>query len=425
MSAPAFSKGSGKERERPTEGALGLYLHVPFCNYACTFCFYAKRIGASREQMERYVKTALRELAWVEPGTRLSQLYVGGGTPTALPAELLDEILAAVFERVQNDGSEVHTVEGSPESITPAHVDVLRGRGIERVSMGVQSLQDGVLDAVHRRHAGEAALAACDLLLENGLIVNVDLIYGLPGQTQEDLRRDFSAMADRGVHSVTLYNLRVNERTPVGGTLAPEERLDLMRLVTWRAFIQRTAAELGFVQTRWHTFRRQDLGSTAPPRAAQFRDMTGHGNQFGVGVSARSRLGATVYRNHPDLKTYLERVEAGQSPVEEVFPLDDEAQKIRFIGQTLGDGQALERSAYALTFDRSFDDDFGAALERLREAELLQDDGHRIQLAEAGKLVYDLITFGFYPEHVRSWLGTRQEKVGRGSRKASARPMAS
>src|SRR5689334_7145094 len=92
VSAPCFATQPRAERDRPVSPRLYLYAHIPFCNYACNFCFYAKRVGVQRSLMERYVAALLRELEWVVEGTALTELFVGGGTPTALPPELLDEL---------------------------------------------------------------------------------------------------------------------------------------------------------------------------------------------------------------------------------------------------------------------------------------------------------------------------------------------
>src|SRR5512139_1732574 len=188
--APAFTPSPREERDRPTTRELRLYVHVPFCNYRCNFCYYATRVGDERAQQERYVDALARELAWVEPGARLSQLFVGGGTPTVLPADLLDRMLARVFEVLPPTGQHGHTVEASPESVTEDHVAVLRARGVHRVSMGVQSLDPGVLDGVQRRHDRRQVMDAVALVAGAGLILNVDLMYGLPGQSEESFRHD-------------------------------------------------------------------------------------------------------------------------------------------------------------------------------------------------------------------------------------------
>ena len=407
MSAPAFTPQRSVRPRRPEGDRLSVYLHVPFCNYHCNFCFYATRVRTPRDQMERYVEAVLGELEWLEPGTRLSQLYVGGGTPTALPPDLLDRMLGAVLGRVQGV-DQPHTVECSPESVTDEHIRVLREHGIGRASMGIQSMTEPVLENVDRAHDPAQAVDSCDRLVDGGLMVNIDLIYGLPGQTESDFRRDFEAVARHGVHSVTAYNLRVNERTPVAKLVTDEEKLDLARLVRWRGFVKATAERVGFVQTRWHTFRRSHGSTAAQARAEGFEDLTGLGEQFSAGMSARSRLANVIYKNHKGFSAYVERVERGESPVEDVFTLSEEGQKTRFLATSIGDGKSLERKAYEERFGCSFDDDFGAPLERLWKHGLVEDDGARISMTETGKLVYDLVLLAFYPESVRKRIQDRQ-----------------
>jgi oxygen-independent coproporphyrinogen-3 oxidase len=407
MSAPIFTKLPGATRPRIGDGPLGVYVHVPFCNYACNFCFYAKRVGDTDALHARYVAAVQKELEAITPGSRLAQLYVGGGTPTTLTPPRLDAVLAAVVGRAEPRGDDVHTVECSPESITPAHVRVLRGRGVGRVSVGVQSLDDGVLETVHRRHDRRASLAALDLLVGEGLTVNVDLIFGLPGQKEAAFCQDLEHVTSRGIHSVTTYSLRVNERTPVANLLREEERLDLRRLVRWRAVVRNAALDLGLEPTRWHTFVRP--GSAG----ARFEDRTGTGDQLGVGMSARSRFGATIYRNHTNLQTYLARIESNASPVEEVFALGDEDLRLRFIGRTLGEGRPLARNEYVRLFGCSFDDEFVEPLERLRGAGLLADDETHVRLTEIGTLLCDLTTLAFYPRRLQDWLYDRQQAAFR------------
>jgi oxygen-independent coproporphyrinogen-3 oxidase len=406
MSAPRFLGSPCGKRQRPPGDLLSIYVHVPFCNYACTFCFYAKRVGDGYGRMESYAGALQRELEWVEPGTRLSHLYVGGGTPTVLPAVLLDRVLAAVFDRMRPCEGAIHTVECSPESISPEHARVLREWDIARMSLGIQSLSDDVLTNIQRRHDRKQSLAALDLLIGNGFTVNVDLIYGLPGQSERSLCEDFETLAARGVHSVTAYNLRVNERTPVVKAMREEDCLDLVRLVRWRAAVKRSADGMGFAQTRSHTFKRSDVLSVEEPRGFE-------GNQLGVGLSARSRLGATIYRNHADLDVYIDRVKTGMSPVEEIFVLREEDRKIRFIAETLGDGQPLQRAAYERSFGRPLEDDFKEALRRLGDAGLVEEMEDRISLTEDGKLVYDLVMLAFYPRQTREWLAERQRAAFR------------
>ncbi len=409
MAAPMFILRPGAERDKPPRGPIEVYVHVPFCNYKCGFCTYATRQGAQSEQMQRYVRALKRELEWLESGWPLTQLYVGGGTPTVLPPALLSDVLGAVWQWLSPLPGTVHTVECSPESLTPCHVEVFRQHRIERVSMGVQSLDERVLQALHRRHSRQDALAACDLLVRAGLMTSIDLIYGLPGQTEASFQHDFRTLGDRGVHSVTVYNLRLNEKTPVAAVLEEDESLELGRLVKWRALVAATAAEQGFVQTRWHTFVRRELPDGPAHPAARFEDSTAIGNQFAAGMSARSRLGGTVYRNHTDFNQYLERIETGRSPVQETFTLGEEDRKTLYIGQSLGSGKPLDRAGYRGAFGHSVEDDFGPVLARLRESGFIEVTDQFISLTRTGRLVFDLVTWMFYPRQAREWIAKRQD----------------
>ncbi len=393
-------------RPLPPAEPQRLYVHIPFCNYHCTFCFYAVRTGAKRNEMERYVAALARELEWVPAGTPLSRLTVGGGTPTALPADLLEEVLTAVLERMPPTPGSVHTLEASPDSLTDAHVRVLRERGVGRVSIGIESLDGDVLDSVQRRHTPEQGLAACRKVADAGLALNVDLIYGLPGQTEESFRRDLEAVARTGADTVCLYGLRLNDRTVVAAQLDPGERLDLARVMRWRAFVKQAAEDAGFAQTRCYAFRRADSDAPVWHERPARREMLTF--ELGVGMSARSQLGRAVYRNHDNADEYVRRVEAGLSPVQSVFDLETDDLKTQFIAGSLANGRPLDRAAYAAAFGASIDHDYGARLERLRGAELVEDDGVRITLTELGKLVYDRLLMGFYSRRAHGWLDSQQ-----------------
>jgi oxygen-independent coproporphyrinogen III oxidase len=404
--APAYEAAPELERPAADRADVRLYVHLPYCRYRCSFCYFAVKVGAQRDAMERYVGALQRELAWIPPGSRLSQLFVGGGTPTALPADLLDDVLSAVFGRVAREGQHVHTIETSPETLSQEHLDVIVRHGMGRVSMGVQSLVPDVLETVHRKHEVVEALAACELLVASGLVVNVDLIYGLPGQSPDSFLADLTTLAGLGVPAITCYSLRVTERTPVSRAIG-HEPFDLGHIMAWRAFVKESAESLGYTQTRWHTFKRLDSVAVTHERLPCFDEQLS-GFQLGVGMSARSHLGHAVYRNHPVHDAYIERIEQDKSPVQEVFRFDDDDRLTQFVARSLGDGNPLVRAEYGATFGRPIDEDFGEVLGPLRDGGLVDDDGEVIVLSERGKLVYDLVTLAFYPERARAWLGARE-----------------
>ena len=163
----------------------------------------------------------------------------------------------------------------------------------------------------------------------------------------------------------------------------------------------------GFEQKRWHTFIRKgsdSKGFTRAPCGEGFES----GRQLGIGVSSMSHLGNEIYRNDDKFGSYLSRIERGESPVRQSFSLKLHDRKTLLVARTLGDGGVIDRREYATAVGCEVDDDFAVTLDRLRKAALIDDDGQRITLSDDGRLVYDLVTMAFYPEHARNWLGGRQ-----------------
>jgi oxygen-independent coproporphyrinogen-3 oxidase len=244
-------------------------------------------------------------------------------------------------------------------------------------------------------------------VIDSGLVMNIDLMYGLPGQTHASFHRDFATLAELGVPSMTVYDLRLNERTPVARTLKEGERLELEQLLEWRSFVVNTASEFGFSQTRWHTFKRMDTPAAHHQRAPH-HDPAGRGYQLGIGLSARSQLGSVVYRNHTDMGTYLERVETGVSPVEQIIELQDDDRRTQYVMTTLGDGLSLDRADYEATFGEPFAVAFGEPARRLLAGGLLEEEGQVLRLSPIGRLLYDRVAYNFYPARVLEWMNSRR-----------------
>ena len=340
----AYTAAPMAERERPASDRLRLYAHIPFCRYHCTFCYFAVRVGTSVALMQRYVRAVVKELEWIAPGTPLSQLYVGGGTPTALPPDLLDEVLVAMpaAPHLMAPPSTPWRPPRRPSRRSTSRSSSATASG--RVSMGVQSLDPDVLGKVRREQTLEQALAACDLLVGSGLIVNVDLIYGLPGQSEEVFwttvggGRPWRPCADPLQPSA--------ERADVGRSHAGRPRASRSRPAHAVAGIRETLRRGARLYP--DPLAHVQAPAVGGPEARVAADV----RRLHVRVPARRRhecplpARLTVYRNHDRLEAYMNRIEAGQSPVEQVFPMTVPDRKTQFVARSLGDGKPLERGRY-------------------------------------------------------------------------------
>ena len=214
----------------------GIYVHIPFCRHKCIYCdFYS--VGARRAPWERLAAAIVREarLRSAEVCGSVRTLYIGGGTPSAMPAELLADMcvrLRELFaEKIQ---LEEFTVEVNPDDVTEEFAESLLQTGVNRVSMGVQSFHDEELRAIGRRHTAAQAVRACSILSQIGNL-GIDLIFGLPGQTLSSWADNVARAIELRPQHISAYALMWEPGTP----------LDIMRRQQRVCEVPDTTSEIG------------------------------------------------------------------------------------------------------------------------------------------------------------------------------------
>ncbi|MCB9713917.1 MAG: radical SAM family heme chaperone HemW [Myxococcales bacterium] len=195
--------------------APGLYLHVPFCARACPYCDFDFQVGR-RPPVDAYLQGLERErLARSLPtGMPVHTVYVGGGTPSLLGAEGLRRLWAWIDRSFGTDAAVERTVELNPEHVDGPLLDALVEAGVDRVSLGVQSLRAEALVQLGRVHRAAQAEGALRAAAARGLRVSADLIVGRPGQSEAELVADVEGLLHAGVEHVSVYALTVEEGTP-------------------------------------------------------------------------------------------------------------------------------------------------------------------------------------------------------------------
>ncbi len=213
--------------ERPSS----LYIHIPFCKRLCGYCDFYKTMSLTRKA-EVLAATAreMRKRASMLVGTTLKTIYFGGGTPTVCTPEELDELLRCAGEVFDCSGVEEVTVEANPDDLSEEYLVGLRGVGVNRLSIGIQSFRDEDLQMMNRRHTAEEAVRAVERARKAGFDnISIDLIYGLPTATLEDWRKSVERAVALGVEHISAYHLTIEENTLFGKKgvqTAPEELSD-------------------------------------------------------------------------------------------------------------------------------------------------------------------------------------------------------
>jgi oxygen-independent coproporphyrinogen-3 oxidase len=385
----------------PAGGALGLYISIPFCRSKCTYCNFASGVYPASEHA-RYVDSVIEDLAaapaWaarmgVQLPRRVDTVYLGGGTPSLLAAELLARLFAAVRGEFDLEPDAEITVECAPGQLADQTLEALVATGVNRVSLGVQSFVDREAAATGRLHNRAVVLADVMRLRAARICnLNVDLIAGLPGQTfaswQESLKM-MEGLADAGIPHASVYMLEVDQDSRLGrevmahgaryhADLVPSDD-DLAQMYTQA--IERLD-KAGLEQYEISNFCRTGKESRHNLRYWQRRPY------LGLGLDASSMLAADedhrVLRSTTtdDLKAYLESSE----PVETTWlTRAQQHEEAWFHGLRLNVG--VEVAAVQREFGEAMVAPALKAVARLAENGLLSSDGKTVRLTAQGRLL--------------------------------------
>src|SRR5829696_8726101 len=356
LPAPGLPTGSpgpdalpASAREHLATTPFGLYVHVPFCATRCGYCdfntYTSDELGPGANRSE-YAGTAIAELrrAAETLGPDLptvSTVFVGGGTPTLLPADDLAAVLAAARELFpMADDAEV-TTEANPESVTPASLARLREAGFTRVSLGMQSAAEHVLAVLDRRHTpGRAVEAALEARAAGFEHVNLDLIYGTPGETDDDWAASLDAVLAGPVDHVSAYALIVEDGTRLARRIRRGE-LPMPDDDVLADRYEQADATLGSAAFDWY-----EVSNWATSDAARCRHNElywANANWWGIGPGAHSHVGGLRWWNVKHPAAYADRLLAGQSPAQDAELLDDADRALEavMLGLRLRDGLPL------------------------------------------------------------------------------------
>jgi len=289
---------------------LGLYIHIPFCRSKCDYCDFYSLGGADKKQMDRYQKALLAHIRETAPSAQsftVDTIYFGGGTPSFYGAKRLKVLLGTVKKlfRVE-EGAEI-TFEANPDSADFKTLRALRRAGFSRVSLGMQSACPGELEAVHRPHTveqvDEAVAAVRKAKLKD---LSLDLIYGLPGQTEESWHATVEHALALDPDHLSCYGLKVEEGTPLAARVAAGEVLpdDDMQADLYLWTVERLA-QVGYEQYEISNFAR-------PGHCSRHNLRYWLGKPYiGFGPGAHSDFGGRRYSWVRDLEGYIQGVLQG------------------------------------------------------------------------------------------------------------------
>lgn len=335
--------------------------------------------------MEAYVEALCQQIEiqgfsyrqkWGTPVT----IYIGGGTPTALPREGLVRVLQAVAEYI-GTGIEEFTVECNPGTVDEGYLQLLKAHGVNRLSFGVQSFHDRLLQRIGRIHTGAEAVEAVKLAQAEGFAnISLDLIYGLPEQEMADLQASVRQAVDLGIQHISIYGLQVEEGT-VFARQQELGRLDLPAEEEAEAmydYMTEVLPQYGY--RRYEVSNFAQTGYESRHNRSYWHDVP----YLGLGAAAHSYLEGKRYAAVADINIYIARIRAG----EEIWQLEEEPTRQHameeFAFLALRTAEGLSAQAFAEKFQVPLQVVYGEVMEKLAHQGLLLVDEAGCRLTEKG-----------------------------------------
>ncbi|CAL9351973.1 STM4012 family radical SAM protein [Streptomyces sp. enrichment culture] len=402
--------------------ALSLYLHIPFCEIRCGFCNLFTRIGAPDgltgaylDALERQA-TAVRQALGDREPVRFATAAFGGGTPTFLTAAELERLCDIAEHRMGADLTAVPlSVEASPATATTDRLTVLAERGTTRLSLGVQSFDDTEARSAVRPQRRADVEAALGRIRDARIpVLNIDLIYGIDGQTEDSWLKSLDAALAWRPEELYLYPLYIRPLTGLGRRAVEHDPAwDAQRLGLYRLGRDHLLAH-GYTQQSMRMFRRAD----APPQGADDYACQTDG-MIGLGCGARSYTAGLHYsfdyavgmhEIRGIIDDYVARPAADFAHAEYGRRMDAGEARRRHLLQSLLQAQGLEVAEYRERFGRSPADDFGPELERFADRGWLEPHPALLRLTPEGLAHSDAIGPELFSPSVRAAMAAYERK---------------
>ncbi|MCM3761529.1 radical SAM family heme chaperone HemW [Alkalihalobacillus oceani] len=362
------------------------YVHIPFCEQICYYCDFNK-VFLKNQPVDEYIEALLLEMERTleaQPTDRLKTIYIGGGTPTALSAEQLQRLLTGMRTILPLAEVEEYTVEVNPDSLDDDKITVLKEGGVNRLSLGVQSFDEGLLQEIGRTHSRQSIISAVERSRKAGLTnLSLDLMFGLPTQTPGQFAATLAEALRLDVPHLSAYSLKIEEKTVFYNRqrkgrlqLPPEE--DEVKMYEQ---LRRDTARAGLIQYEISNFAK--VGYESRHNLVYWNNE----EYYGFGAGAHGYVDGIRHQNHGPLPKYLQAIRQKEAPVL-VSHLVTRVERIEeelFMGLRKRDG--ISRLKFEEKYGRTLEAYFNRQIDDLVERGLLEVTPERIALTEQGLLL--------------------------------------
>lgn len=380
------------------------YVHIPFCLAKCHYCEFNSYPGMEASFAE-YVRALELEISRVSAASRLSTIYFGGGTPTMLTAEQLHGILRLLVDRFGLIQDSEITIEANPGTVDSKKLSSLRNSGFNRLSLGVQSLDDAMLETLGRAHSVQDALEAYDLARKAAFDnISLDLMFALPGQNLEDWKRTLGRIVKLYPEHVSLYELSIEEGSRFAQVYAPTFNSNAYASGKPVAILPDENAKVEMYQVTIDTltaagYEHYEVSNFARPGYRSRHNQVYWRNEpyYGFGAGATGYVDGVRYTNLKQPEDYMKAIARGDSPVETSEIVSRETSMGETIMLALRTKEGLHLQRFKKRYDAEVLDIYPCVISQLTQTGLLEVSSQSIRLTHKGLLLTDEVAEKFLP----------------------------
>lgn len=356
---------------------IGVYVHIPFCLKKCGYCDFLS-FPYNKEKMALYVEALIKEIKLYEKKKyQINSLFFGGGTPSLLSVEALESIMKALKEQFKFSKEAEITLESNPGTWTLEKAKGYKALGINRISMGVQSLNDDMLKVLGRQHDVSDVYSSMDMLKAAGFSnINLDLMFALPGQSVKHLENTMEKMLALEPTHISAYSLTYEPGTPFYERLEDqaEDQLDREMYHVVKEFLK----SKGFHQYEISNFAKENY-------ACQHNLVYWKRKPYlGLGLNAHGCMKASRIANVSDFDVYVKSLSNNEWPIESVTPLSKEDQIFEHIMLNLRLNDGLDIQEINSLYEIDFEDMYKKEIMALMHDALVERHHNHLVLTEKG-----------------------------------------
>ena len=379
------------------ESNFGIYIHIPFCKQKCFYCDFPSFAGRER-LIDKYLTELSREMAltalkYGQDGKMAPYtVYIGGGTPSWLDTDQLAKLFSAADEYIRFDQVAEFTIEANPGTLTKDKLRLMKESGVNRISIGVQSFDDNCLKKIGRIHRGKDAIESIQLAQQLGFNnISIDLMYGLPGQDMDILKKSVEQAVALQVQHISVYGLQLED----GTVFARQQAMGKLQLPTDELveamydYVAETLPAGGY--NRYEISNYALSGYESKHNSLYWQDVP----YLGFGAGAHAYWQGNRYENPTNIDAYMAMVRQGDilSNIEEKVDEKAHMEEFCFLGLRMTKG--IDKEKFRETFNKDIYAVFDDSIKEMMDKGFLQEKEGALSLTKIG-MKYGNIVFGAF-----------------------------